>query len=252
MKNFISIIFSIILFSQFVHAKEIETLFNQAVAHYQKGEYEQTVNLFEQILSKGYKGKSLYYNLGNAYFRLGKIGLAILNYERAKKLSPSDEDVNHNLTFANSRLIDKIETLPRFLIFDWWENLLSSMSIDGWAYVTYFFYILILVSVGCYYFARNLKIQRFGFYSGFVSLVLLVFVIILLVVNLNREFNVKHGIIIDQEVVTKFSPDLNSKDAFVVHEGLKVKTEDSIGGWIKIKLIDGKVGWVKSSSLEVI
>ncbi len=242
----------VFLLVKMTYGGELEELFQQGNNHYLKGNYTKTIEVFEKLVDRGYEGKSLYYNLGNAYFRTGKIGLAILYYEKAKRLSPSDEDVKYNLTFANSKISDKIETLPRFFVFDWWENLLAMLSITGWTYLSYLFYILILLSFGYYYFARSLKVQRISFYSGIVSAVLLFFILILLFVNLNRELNVKYAVIIEPEVLTKFSPDLNSKDAFIVHEGLKVKAEDSLSDWIKIKLIDGKIGWLKKSSLKII
>lgn len=235
-----------------VLAGELENLFAKGNDYYLKGNYEETINIFESIVEKGFEGKSLYYNLGNAYFRVGKLGLAILYYEKAKKLAPSDEDINYNLAFANSKIVDKIETLPRFFIFDWWENLLALLSVSGWTYLSYFFYLLTLISIACYYFARSLKTQRISFYGGIAVLFLLVISTLLLVVNYNREVNVRYAVITNQEAVTKFSPDQNSKDAFIVHEGLKVKAEDTLNDWTKIKLIDGKVGWVKNNNLKII
>lgn len=235
-----------------VLAGELENLFAKGNDYYLKGNYEETINIFESIVEKGFEGKSLYYNLGNAYFRVGKLGLAILYYEKAKKLAPSDEDINYNLAFADSKIVDKIETLPRFFIFDWWENLLALLSVSGWTYLSYFFYLLTLISIACYYFARSLKTQRISFYGGIAVLFLLVIFTLLLVVNYNREVNVRYAVITNQEAVTKFSPDQNSKDAFIVHEGLKVKAEDTLNDWTKIKLIDGKVGWVKNNNLKII
>lgn len=235
-----------------VLAGELENLFAKGNDYYLKGNYEETINIFESIVEKGFEGKSLYYNLGNAYFRVGKLGLAILYYEKAKKLAPSDEDINYNLAFADSKIVDKIETLPRFFIFDWWENLLALLSVSGWTYLSYFFYLLTLISIACYYFARSLKTQRISFYGGIAVLFLLVISTLLLVVNYNREVNVRYAVITNQEAVTKFSPDQNSKDAFIVHEGLKVKAEDTLNDWTKIKLIDGKVGWVKNNNLKII
>lgn len=246
------ILIFLFLFVKVISAGELETLFQKGNEHYLKGEYQETIRIFDSIVEKGYQGKSLYYNLGNAYYRIGKIGLAILNYEKAKKISPSDEDINYNLAFANSKIADKIETLPKFFIFDWWENSLALFSISGWTYAAYFFYLFILGAVGYYYFAKSLKGQRIAFYTGIISTFFLVLTIILLAVNLNRELNYKYGVVVDPVVVAKFSPDQNSKDAFIVHEGLKVQAEDNVSDWIKIKLIDGKVGWLKKNNLRII
>ena len=217
-----------------------------------KANIREAIKDFESISEKGYQGESLYYNLGNAYMRIGKIGLAILYYEKAKKFSPSDEDIVHNLKFANTKIVDKIETLPRFFIFDWWEKLLSMISVTGWTYTAYLLYIIILSSVGYYYFARSLRAQRTAFYTGIISAFFLILTMVLLSVNINRELNYKYGIVVEPVVVTKFSPDQNSNDAFIVHEGLKVTAEDKVNDWVKIKLIDGKVGWLNEKNLRII
>lgn len=242
----------IFLFAGIANAGGIESEYQKGIQFYQKGNYQEAAKVLESICEQGYEGESLFYNLGNAYFRSGQIGLAILYYEKAKKSSPSDEDINHNLNFANSKIIDRIETLPRFFIFDWWENILAFFSISGWTYVTYFFYLLILISISVYYFTRSLKVQRLAFYSGVGSFILFIAAVLLLLVNLNRDLNVKYAVIVESEVISKFSPDQNSKDAFIVHEGLKVRAEDSIGDWTKIKLIDGKIGWIRKNNLRVI
>ena len=246
------ILIFIILFTKIIFPSELESLFKEGNENYLKGKYQETIRIFESIYEKGYEGESLFYNLGNAYYRIGKVGLAILYYEKAKKLSPSDEDINYNLAFANSKIVDKIETLPKFFIFDWWENTLALFSISGWTYLSYVLYLLILGSIGYYYFARSLKTQRISFYSGVISGLFLILTIIFLIVNLNRELNVRYGVIVEQVVVTKFSPDQNSKDAFIVHEGIKVIAEDKVNNWVKIKLIDGKVGWLNEKNLRII
>lgn len=243
----------IIFFAKIIlGSSQIDELFQRANEHYLKGEFEQAIQSYNSILTQGYEGKSLYYNLGNSYFRAGKLGFAIYYYEKAKKLSPSDEDVNYNLAFANSRITDKIETLPKFFLFEWWENLLSLFSISGWTYVAYIFFLIILFAIATYFFAKSLKTQRLAFYGGIISALVFVIVIILLIINLNRELNIKYAIIVEQQVITKFSPDSNSGDAFLIHEGLKVKAEDTVSDWVKIRLIDGKVGWVKKESLKII
>lgn len=253
MMNILHKIFFVFLFvSKLVFSNEVEELFKKSNEHYINGEYEGAIQSYESIVNKGYLNAQLFYNLGNAYFRVGKLGKAILYYEKAKKISPSDDDINHNLYFANSRIVDNIETLPKFFIFEWWENLLALFSISGWTFIAYFLYLLILISIGVYFFARSFKIQRLSLYSGLISALIFIVIVILLIVNLYQELNVKYAVIIDQQVVTKFSPDIKSEDAFVIHEGLKVKAEDSVNDWLKIKLIDGKVGWLKKESLEII
>ena len=242
----------IFAFSNLSFGFQAEGLFNNGNEYYQKGDFEKAAAAYESLIKSGYEGTALYYNLGNAYYRQGKIGYAILNYERALKLSPGDEDIRHNLALANAKTIDKIEDLPKFFLFQWWENILALFSVSGWTITAYIFYILLLASIGLYFFSKNSLQQRYIFISGLTSLSLLLVVVVLLVIRVNREVNVKNGIIIEQAVNVKLSPDEQSSDAFIVHEGLKVKLEDEVNDWIKIRLQDGKIGWMPGSVVKII
>jgi tetratricopeptide (TPR) repeat protein len=231
---------------------QTENLFTEGNKYYQKNDFEKAAAAYESLIKSGYEGTSLYYNLGNAYFRQGKLGYAILNYERALKLSPGDEDIQHNLALANAKTVDKIEDLPKFFIFQWWESVLALFSVSGWSIAAYIFYFLLLASLGFYFFSRNQLKQKYSLISGLTSFGVLLIVVVLLVIKVNREVSVKNGIIIEQAVNVKLSPDEQSSDAFIVHEGLKVKLEDEVNNWVKIRLQDGKIGWMPESNVKAI
>ncbi len=233
-------------------ALDAKSMMQKANGLYQNNKFSEAAQIYQKLVDEGYEGTALYYNLGNAYYRLNKIGFAILNYERALKLSPGDDDIQHNLALANTKTVDKIESLPKFFIFQWWESLLALFNLSGWTYTAYIFYILILISFGIYFFAKKPQIQRYSFFSGLFSIIILVIVATLLIVKLNREVNIKNGVIIEPSVIAKVSPDKDSNDAFVIHEGLKVRLEDNIGNWYKIRLQDGKIGWANKQDIKVI
>ena len=190
--------------------------------------------------------------MGNANYRIGKIGYAILYYEKALELSPSDEDVKHNLDFAHLSTVDRIQPLPRFFLFDWWEALLGLFSDNGWVYVVFVLYLLVILLVGAYSYSKTVKQQKIFFFSSISCVFLLAFSISLLLIKVNREVTLKSGVIVEQFVTVKFSPDSQSTDAFVIHEGLKVNLEDQLDKWIKIRLANGKVGWVENTYVEQI
>jgi hypothetical protein len=175
-----------------------------------------------------------------------------LYYEKALRLSPNDDDIQHNLAIANAKTIDRINTLPKFFIFQWWESLLSFFSVKGWTYFTYFLFIIILVAAGIYFFVKNSFIQRYSFFGGLAVLVLFILSVVMLTININRDLNIKNGIIITQVVSAKLSPDTKSNDAFVIHEGLKVKMEDRVDNWVKVRLNDGKIGWLPENDIAQI
>jgi len=235
-----------------VLAQSAEAMFQRGNEFYHAKNYNKAIEVYESIVEQGYEGTELFYNLGNSYYRIGKLGFAILYYEKAAKLSPSDEDVQHNLALVNIQTADKIETLPKFFIFQWWESLLALFPISGWSITAYIFYIILLISVVVYFFTRVPAIQRFSVYSAASAVLLLAVSIIILTVNLNRENNIKRGIIVEQTATVKLSPDSKSNDAFVIHEGLKVSVEDRVSNWVKIRLEDGKIGWLMQDNLRII
>ena len=233
-------------------ASSEEDLISKGNQFYQSGNFQQAAQLYQQVVSAGYESPVLYYNLGNSYYRLGKIGFAILNYERAQKLAPGDEDIAHNLALANSRIVDKIENIPPFFLFRWWESLLAAFSISGWTYTAYFFYILVLVSIGLFFFTKTPFRQKLSLYSAAGFIVLLIITSTLLAIRMNRELNYKHGVVVEQAVTAKLSPDDKGTDAFVLHEGIKVLLEDKVNDWVRIRLRDGKVGWLPEKDLRTI
>jgi Tetratricopeptide repeat len=252
MKKLVKILVFSFLIINVISASQIDDMMKKGNDAYQNGKYQDAITDYENLIKDGYEGVSLYYNLGNAYYKDGKLGYAILYYEKALKLSPNDDDIQHNLAIANTKTIDRINTLPKFFIFQWWESLLAFFSVKGWTYFTYSLFILILVAAGIYFFMKNPLIQRYSFFGGLAILVLFILSVVMLTINVNRDLNVKNGIIIAQVVSAKLSPDTKSNDAFVIHEGLKVKMEDRVDNWVEVRLNDGKIGWLPENDIAQI
>jgi hypothetical protein len=250
-KYLINIIYLLILLSPLVKA-DSNSIMQTANEYYKNNRYQLAIEEYNKLLLDGFEGTSLYYNLGNAHYRLGKVGYAILYYEKALKFSPNEEDVKHNLALAKLNLKDKVDTLPPFFIFNLWEGLLTTFSVSGWTIIVYIIFILLLIASVAYFFSRNVTEQRISFFTGIGLTVLLLLTVALLVVKMNKEFNVKDGIIVETSVVVKSSPDYTSKDSFQIHEGLKVRIEDNVDDWLKIRLDDGKIGWISEKTLGII
>lgn len=251
-KYLLKIILVLIFISSSFAISDVNSIMQKGNNLYKNNQYQLAIDEYNRLIEQGYEGSSIYYNLGNAYYRLGKVGYAILYYEKALKFFPGDEDAKHNLTLAKRNIQDKVDTLPPFFIFNIWEGLLASFSVSGWTYVIYIIFISQLLCIIFYFFSKTSTQQRVSFFSGVVIAILLILTISLLSVKMNKEYNVKDGIIVENVVTVKSSPDDSSKDEFIIHEGLKVRLEDKVDDWIKIRLADGKIGWVNEKSLGII
>lgn len=251
--KYLSVILLVLFSMKFTYAApEEESLMQKANSFYQQGSYDKAIEVYHKILDDGYSSKELYYNLGNSYFKSGMIGYAILNYEKAQKVSPNDEDVAYNLRIANARTVDKIEAMPKIFLVRWWEGLLNFFSVNGWTVITYIIYLAILAITGWYFFARSQTVQKWLLISGLAFAVMLIFSIIILFARYNYDNGKEYAVVTQSAVTVKLSPDDHSGDAFIVHEGIKVSLEDKVDQWVKVRLADGKVGWLPQGDMQKI
>ncbi|RJP74194.1 MAG: tetratricopeptide repeat protein [Ignavibacteriales bacterium] len=251
MKYKITFLFLLFL-SIICSASEVEDLMQNGNNLYQKNQFEEASKLYERVLNYGYESSELYYNLGNSYFRLGKLGYSILNYEKALKLAPSDEDIIHNLAIANARTIDKIEVLPKLFFIRWFESLVNLFSVNGWLYFLYFLMILLLLTAAAYFVINKIIIQKWAFISGSVILGVFILSLVFFGLRLHQDSQFTNAVIVEQAVTVKASPDVSSNDAFIIHEGLKIQIDDKVSDWYKVRLADGKIGWLRSTEIKII
>lgn len=250
-RSFIAILF-VLLYSINIEGQDLQNLMNSGNEFYQNKQYEEAIENYEAILKQGYLSSELYYNLGNAYFKKGKLGRAILFYEKSLKIQPNNEDAVHNLKIANARTVDKIQDVPQLFFIKWWNIILSTFTSTSWQVIIFIFYILLLICVAVYLLIRNLQIQKYAFIFGTLNIGALIFSVILFFASLERESSNDFAILQQSAITAKISPDSQSDDAFVIHEGIKFKIEDQVNNWVKIRLSDGKVGWLPNNVYEVI
>ncbi len=226
--------------------------FSDAVAAYKAGNYQLAIEKYDSVLKSGQTSPDIYYNLGNAYYKQGKLGFAILNYERGIRLAPGDDDIAFNLKLARAKLLDRIDQTPQFFLYKWVNSILSLFSTDGWTIVV--FVVLVTFATFAILFLLSGTSSRRKLYAliELPVIVLLVLCSVLLFIRYQADTRKDFGVIITQVTGAKVAPNQTEKDAFVVHEGLKVKVEETEDLWYKIRLDDGKVGWVTKNSIELI
>ena len=225
---------------------------NNADTEYQKGNYQQAIRDYEEILKNG-ESAEIYFNLGNAYYRTDNITKAVLNYERARLLSPGDDDINFNLQFARSKTIDKITPQSEMFFVTWYKSLVNFTSVDNWAKTGILCIVMALLLVLLYLFGPQLMLRKIGFFGG------LAFFVIFLLSNLfafqqKQALDNRTGaIIISPSVNIKKTPAKNSADQFVLHEGTRVDIIDKgMTDWRCICVGDGREGWIETKAIEEI
>lgn len=217
---------------------------------YTNEKFSEAIDTYNKILMTGMESPEVYYNLGNAYYKTNQFTLAILNYERAKLLSPNDEDIIFNIQVANQKVVDSIQELPGFFLTRWWESLINSKSNDSWAYFSIASFILFLTLAGFYVFTRSGEIKRITFWSAKTLLILTISFWSFAANQKSKQVNHSYAIIMQPTVTVKSSPSEKGTNLFVIHEGLKVKVIDKIGDWLEIRLSDGNKGWLPAETIE--
>lgn len=227
-------------------------LFTQGNNYYAKADYKQAVAVYKQLLKADVQSSALYFNLGNAYYKLDELPSAILNYEKAYKLSPNDDDIRVNIQLANQKIADKIEAVPQLFVTQWWRNFMLSFSLNTWSVLGVVFFVLGFLALITYLFAQILGVKKSAFYAG-LSLLILALVCLVTGTAQHHYFN-KHqeAILFSGAVNAKSAPNDSQKTVFVIHEGTKVKISKKEGEWVKIELPNGNVGWIAYSAVRVI
>lgn len=223
-----------------------------ADAEYKRGNYQQAIKDYEELLKQGVNA-DLYYNLGNAYYRTDNVTQAILAYERALMLSPGDDDIRFNLQFATSKTIDKITPESEMFFVTWYHSLVNFTSVDNWAVMAIASIVLVLLLVLMFLFGPNVLLRKIGFYGGCLFFALFVFCNFF---AYQQKYNLQNrtaAIVIAPSVTVKKTPANGSSDVFVIHEGTKVDiTDKGLKDWRGIRLADGREGWLQTRQIEEI
>ncbi len=238
------------VFLSFAAFSQNEKLFDQGKDLYKNGKYQQAINSWMQIIENGEASSELYFNLGNAQYKLNHIGPSIYYYEKALQLSPNDSDIKTNLAFAENARIDAIEPLPKSVFTKWYNNIADTFTFDGWAITAVVLSIVFVTLFLLYYFSYTEKRKRLLFATSMFAALFLVATVIMAFLTYGDYSKNQPAIIFSSQIEVKSEPSMGSNSAFVLHEGTKVQITAQDGNWYRISIADGKDGWVPASELK--
>jgi tetratricopeptide (TPR) repeat protein len=221
-------------------------LLDRGLASYEKGDYADAVAAFEKVLSEGVDDAVVHYDLGNAYFKSGKLGLAIYHYRRAHALAPRDDDVIANLDYARFLALDRIEG----------EDTRTDRRVEGWLdritpdeafRVAMLFWILAgAAAVAWQWTPRGGAAWRRAA-STLLAMWVLAFVGAWAVER--RAAAVSEAVVIADTADVRNGPGATFATAFVLHEGAEAVVEGERGGWVEISLPGELRGWIQAGSI---
>jgi len=230
----------------------VENIFSQANELYNKGIYIEAINNYKEIIKNDFHSAELYYNLGNAYYRLDSIASSVYYYEKALQLNPNDRETIDNLELINKTLVDEIDPITTPLI----ESILNSISnifyFETWGYISIFFSFLIVALFLSYYFANSSRVKRLTFVLLCISSIFMLVSLINGNKGYNNYINNEYAVIYSYETDLKIEPNYRSETLFMLHEGTKIQVLENYNNWIKIRLVNGQVGYIQLIDVKIL
>lgn len=232
----------------------------QADSAYVNDKFADAVSLYTKAIEQEGSSSALYYNLGNAYYRLGKLGKAIICYERSIILDPQNKDAITNLEFVNTKITDKPGDQGTF-ISNTFNNIIGTYHSNTWATIAVILFILLLGAVLLYFFSQRVGLKKIGFFVGIILLILNIVINIFAYNAANNISRHNKAIITEPSVILSTSPREpkdRTEEALLLHEGTKIEILDSVSTansptiWYDVKVDNNHRAWIKSTAIEII
>ena len=240
-------IFFILVFSISAFGfSQSKSLFEKGKDFYKQENHTQAIASWEAVLKRGKHSAALYFNLGNAHYKLNHVAESIYFYEKALQLSPEDSDIKNNLIFAQIMTIDAIEQLPQSVFSKWYKSVTGLFSYNGWAVISVVFSGLFVILFLVYYYGR----RRLYFALSVCSALLLLGALSTAFLTLGDVKNDRPAIIFTESIGVKSGPTMADEVSFTLHEGTKVNIIEKEDHWAHILLTDGKDGWIPLIDLK--
>jgi tetratricopeptide (TPR) repeat protein len=216
-----------------------------------KESYNKAITRMETLVDNyDVRNSKLFYNLGNAYFSVGEMGRAILNYRRSERINPNDSNLVHNLGYARSMRKDRVDLKADTRIM----KILLFWHYDFSSYVRTVIFVIFFVLFWLAMILRRMKIFKFPA-GGLVALLILwiAFASSLGVDEYCRR-NMTEGVVIKREVVARKGDGESYAKSFSepIHAGTEVLVKEKRGHWMRVELVDGRECWLPFSAVEII
>ncbi len=248
----ISLLMMLVVVSALSFAQPKDSLVHAANELYAQGNYASAAKQYEAIIAENSVAPEIYYNLGNAYYKMNETGRSILNYERALRLSPNYADAKHNLELAKLKIVDNIPQHESFFLLRWLENFIKLFSSNQWLFVSGGLFVLALLLVFVFMFGSSHGMRKSSFYLAVILFLISLLFFVFSGIRKNQFEKRDSAVVMVGVVVVKSSPDKRGTDLFQLHEGTKIKIKSSLSEWTEVEVGNGNIGWLESVNIEKI
>ncbi len=228
----------------------LDEKFKEANELYIEEHYKTAAKNYEEMLDSAHQNSEVYYNLGNAYYKSKRLGLAIWAYEKALKIDPRNEDAKFNLEFATLQTEDKIEQ-PDPALTEWLKRLLYGSHINLWAFVSIGSSLLFSLTILVFIVAKSRRIRNMSMMSGLLFGLLLIFSTTSAYFHKQSILSETEAIILEDQAYIRISPMDKANVSFKLHEGAKVKIIQQNDSWLQIE-VNGNSGWIQEEEVKKI
>jgi tetratricopeptide (TPR) repeat protein len=244
------IFFLIFIVGMAAQAQNPDSLFVQANKSYQQEDYLKALELYKEIENQNVVSGELFYNMANVYYKTNKVAYAIYYYEKALRLEPNNKDILFNLEFAKRMTLDNIEELPKSISQKFRDSVVLKFTYNTWAIISVSFAFLFAILFLLYHFSYGTSLKRIYFITSGITVIFVALSILFSYQNYKYVSTTKTAIIFAQQTQVKSAPTKSSEVNFELHEGTKVFVLESLDNWVKIKIADGKMGWIEEEDLK--
>lgn len=237
-----------------IHSQESrDSIVSAADSAYIQGDFITAASLYERIIANGGVNATVYMNLGNCRYHQDEIAKAIICYERAYLLDPSDEDVKFNLELARTKTVDKVTPKNRMFPVVWFESVRSCLDVRHWTVTVIVMFALTFLALGLLLFSRKYYVRNISLGFALFFFVFSILSFIFASTQMGSISDRDTAIVMIPSVTVKSTPIESGTDLFTIHEGRKVEIIDAgMKEWVEIRLEDGNTGWLPQSAIEII
>jgi tetratricopeptide (TPR) repeat protein len=219
--------------------------FNQGNQCYSRNDYPAAIAAYA-LAVKDAPNPSAHYNLGNAYFKNGQAGRAVIEFQRARFLAPRDNDFQTNLRFVRSYRVDKNLAMasPFTELIDGalhWPSLREAALLAAIGF-----------GLGALLFSLFIVFRRTLFLiAGIVALIPFLYGAVTAAVWQTYRSS-RPAVVVVSEANARSGPGEDYKDIVLIHDGTEIVIKEIRGDWLLAQLPGGAGGWVKREAVEQI